>query len=146
MICTVRVDVCALHSLWSSRRVLIQPKAEGLLPGWLRFVQGVVDSEDVPLSVSREHLQDQRIIQRISSVITKRVLKEFKDLLRRDSKAYDKFYDEFGIFLKEGIHTDVRYKDELSGLLRVESSLTPEGLIRCVTGRVFKNFLSYPNH
>ncbi len=61
-----------------SRRVLIQPKAEGLLPSWLRFVQGVVDSEDVPLSVSREHLQDQRIIQRISSVITKRVLKEFK--------------------------------------------------------------------
>jgi TNF receptor-associated protein 1 len=56
-------------------------QAEGLLPPWLRFVYGVVDSEDVPLSVSREHLQDQKVIQRISNVVTKRLLKEFKVFL-----------------------------------------------------------------
>lgn len=124
------------------------PKAEGLLPSWLRFVFGVVDSEDVPLSVSREHLQDQKVIQRISNVVTKRLLKEFKDLLKSDPAAYDRFFEEFGIFLKgcfvlvccfllfirsfslaEGICTDMRMKDDLSGLLRFESSLTPEGFI-----------------
>lgn len=112
-----------------SRRVLIQPKAEGLLPSWLRFVYGVVDSEDVPLSVSREHLQDQRIIQRINGVVTKRVLKEFKDLMKADNKAYDKFFEEFGIFLKEGVCTDMRYKDDLAGLLRFDSSHSPEELV-----------------
>ena len=108
-----------------SRRVLIMPKAEGLLPSWLRFVEGVVDSEDVPLSVSREHLQDQRIIQRISVVLTKRILKEFKDLMKQNENEYDRFFEEYGIFLKEAICTDIRYKEELSGLMRMDSSLTP---------------------
>lgn len=112
-----------------SRRVLIQPKAEGLLPSWLRFVYGVVDSEDVPLSVSREHLQDQKVIQRINNVVTKRILKEFKDLMKSDAEAYERFFEEFGIFLKEGICVDMRYKDDLAGLLRLESSLTPTGTI-----------------
>lgn len=112
-----------------SRRVLIQSKAEGLLPSWLRFVYGVVDSEDVPLSVSREHLQDQKLIQRINAVVTKRVLKEFKDLLKNDPVAYDVFFEEFGIFIKEGLCTDVRYKEELGCLLRLESSLTTTGLV-----------------
>ena len=112
-----------------SRRVLIQPKAEGLLPGWLRFVSGVVDSEDVPLSVSREHLQDQKIIQRISAVLTKRILKEFKELLKSDEKKYERFYEEFSVFFKEAICTDMRYKDELAALLKYQSSLTPTGTV-----------------
>jgi TNF receptor-associated protein 1 len=79
--------------------------------------------------VSREHLQDQKVIQRINSVVTKRILKEFRDLLKNDPAAYDAFFDEFGIFIKEGVCTDMRYKEDLGALLRLDSSLTPQGLI-----------------
>src|SRR5690242_5459729 len=58
-----------------SRKVLIQAKCKGLVPDWLRFVKGVVDSEDVPLNLSREHLQDSALIKRLSGVLTRRILK-----------------------------------------------------------------------
>eukprot|EP01133_Synstelium_polycarpum_P017103 gene17103-20372_t len=105
-----------------SRKVMIQPKAKGLLPEWMRFVRGVVDSEDIPLNVSREHLQDNGLIQRISQVLVKRILKSLDDESRRDPATFNTFMAEFSGFFKEGIITDFKWKDEISKLLRFESS------------------------
>ena len=68
-----------------SRKILIQAKCKGLLPEWLRFVKGVVDSEDVPLNLSREHLQDSALIKRLSGVLTRRILK----FLEKEACAVD---------------------------------------------------------
>lgn len=110
-----------------SRRVLIQAKSKHLLPDWLRFVKGVVDSEDIPLNLSREHLQDSQLIKRVSNVITKRVLKHFEDELKADRSRFEQFFGEFGNFLKEGILSDVKWKEELGKLLLCESSSSPRG-------------------
>jgi len=105
-----------------SRKVLIQQKAKEILPDFLRFVKGVVDSEDLPLNISREFLQDSSLIKRIKSVLTKRILKWFDEESRKDPKTYEKFFLEFGNFLKEGIVTDFGSKEDLGKLLRFESS------------------------
>ncbi|EGC31718.1 TNF receptor-associated protein [Dictyostelium purpureum] len=105
-----------------SRKVLIQQKAKGILPDWLRFIRGVVDSEDIPLNVSREHLQDNGLIQRISSVLVKRILKNLSEEAKKDPAKYNNFIKEFGGFFKEGIITDFKWKDDISKLLRFETS------------------------
>ncbi|EGG14777.1 heat shock protein Hsp90 family protein [Cavenderia fasciculata] len=105
-----------------SRKVLIQQKAKGLLPDWMRFVRGVVDSEDIPLNVSREHLQDNGLIQRISQVLVKRILKTLDDESKRDPAKFNVFMNEFAGFFKEGLITDFKWKDDISRLLRFESS------------------------
>jgi len=110
-----------------SRRVMIQSKCKGLLPDWLRFVKGVVDSEDVPLNLSREHLQDTALIKRLSGVLTKRILKFLEKESGQNKDKYDKFFSEFGNFLKEGVCTDYVNKEDISKLLRMESSTTPAG-------------------
>jgi len=102
--------------------VLIQHKAKGLLPEWMRFVKGVVDSEDVPLNLSREHLQDTALIRRLNAVLTKRILKFLAEEAQRDVEKYNNFFSEFGNFIKEGICTDFQYKEQLGKLLRCESS------------------------
>ncbi|KYQ92867.1 heat shock protein Hsp90 family protein [Tieghemostelium lacteum] len=109
-----------------SRRVLIQQKAQGILPDWMRFVRGVVDSEDIPLNVSREHLQDNGLIQRISQVLVKRILKNLDEESKKDPIKFNKFMSEFQGFFKEGIITDFKWKDEISRLLRFESSKSTE--------------------
>lgn len=109
------------------RKVMIQGKCKGLLPDWLRFVKGVVDSEDVPLNISREHLQDSALIKRLSGVLTRRLIKFFEKELKTNTEKYDKFYSEFGQFLKEGICTDYVHKEEIAKLLRIESSHQPAG-------------------
>jgi HSP90 family molecular chaperone len=110
-----------------SRKVLIQAKAKALLPDYLRFVKGVVDSEDIPLNISREFLQDSNLIRRIKGVLTKRVLKWFDDESKKDPKKYETFFNEFGAFLKEGIVTDFGSKEDLAKLLRFESSKLEAG-------------------
>ncbi|EFA77590.1 heat shock protein Hsp90 family protein [Heterostelium album PN500] len=105
-----------------SRKVMIQQKAKGLLPEWMRFVRGVVDSEDIPLNLSREHLQDNGLIQRISAVLVKRILKHLQDESKRDPSRFETFMNEFGGFFKEGVITDFKWKDEISKLLRFEST------------------------
>jgi len=110
-----------------SRKILIQQKAKNLLPEYLRFVKGVVDSEDVPLNISREHLQDSNLIQRISNVLTKRILKWFDEEFQRDPAKYEKFWNEFGSFLKEGVCMDYTFKEDVAKLLRMESSTLPAG-------------------
>ncbi len=109
------------------RKVLIDAKPKDLLPEWLRFLKGVVDSEDLPLNISRETMQDKALIEKLNKVITKRFLKFLADEASARADAYNEFYQEFGIFLKEGAAMDFTHKDQLVKLLRFESSLTEKG-------------------
>ena len=104
------------------RKVLIQAKAKGLFPEWLRFLKGVVDSEDLPLNISRETMQDTSLMQKLNKVLTGRFLKFLDDQSEKEAEAYEKFYAEYQRFLKEGVVTDFTHKDALGKLLRYESS------------------------
>ena len=109
------------------RKVLIDAKPKDLLPEWLRFLKGVVDSEDLPLNISRETMQDRALIEKLNKVITKRFLKFLADEAEARPDGYNEFYAEFGIFLKEGAALDYTHKDQLVKLLRYESSHTEKG-------------------
>lgn len=121
-----------------SRKVLIQAKCKGLLPDWLRFIKGVVDSEDVPLNLSREHLQDSTLIKRLSNVLTRRLLKFFEEQSKKDEDKYMKFFNEFNQFLKQGICSDLTWKEDIAKLLRMDSSRVIEG--------TFTSFDAYVDH
>ncbi|MFM7751307.1 MAG: molecular chaperone HtpG [Opitutaceae bacterium] len=109
------------------RKVLIDAKPKDLLPEWLRFLKGVVDSEDLPLNISRETMQDKSLVEKLNRVITKRFLKFLEEEARNRAEGYDAFHKEFGIFLKEGAAVDFTHKEQLTKLLRFESSLTEKG-------------------
>ncbi|MBI5770725.1 MAG: molecular chaperone HtpG [Verrucomicrobia bacterium] len=109
------------------RKVMIDAKPKDLLPEWLRFLKGVVDSEDLPLNISRETMQDKALVARLNSVITKRFLKFLDEEAKNRPEGYEEFYKEFGIFLKEGAAMDFAHKEALTKLLRFESSLTEKG-------------------
>ena len=109
------------------RKVLIDAKPKDLLPEWLRFLKGVVDSEDLPLNISRETMQDRSLVEKLNRVITKRFLKFLEEESRDRPDSYAEFYQEFGVFLKEGAALDFSHKDTLTKLLRFESSLTDKG-------------------
>ncbi len=106
------------------KKVLIDAKPDGLLPEWLRFLKGVVDSADLPLNISRETMQDSALVQKLNKVLTKRFLKYLKDEAKKNPEKYNEFYKKFGSYLKEGITMDFDHKDQLSKLLLYESSLT----------------------
>ncbi|MEM6911750.1 MAG: molecular chaperone HtpG [Verrucomicrobiota bacterium] len=110
-----------------SRKVLIDPNPEGLLPEWLRFVKGVIDSADLPLNISRESMQDSALVKKLGEVITKRVLKMLDKEAKDDAEKYAKFYKQFQRFLKEGIANDFTHREALSKLLRFQSSMTEKG-------------------
>ncbi len=109
------------------RKVLIQAKAKGLFPEWLRFLKGVVDSEDLPLNISRETMQDTSLMQKLNKVLTSRFLKFLDEQSAADAGAYEKFYHEYQRFLKEGVVTDFTHKEALGKLLRYESSALDKG-------------------
>jgi TNF receptor-associated protein 1 len=109
------------------RKVLIDAKPKDLLPEWLRFLKGVVDSEDLPLNISRETMQDRSLVEKLNRVITKRFLKFLEEEAKDRPESYTEFYKEFGVFLKEGAALDFTHKDALTKLLRYESSLTDKG-------------------
>lgn len=109
------------------RKVLIDSKPDELLPEWMRFTKGVVDSEDLPLNISRETMQDRSLIQNLGRVITKRFLKFLATEAKKRPEQYLEFFDKFGFFLKEGVAVDPTYKDELSKLLYFESSAQEKG-------------------
>ena len=111
------------------RKVLIQAKAKGLFPDWLRFLKGVVDSEDLPLNISRETMQDTALLQKLNKVLTTRFLKFLEEQAEKDPATYEKFYAEHQRFLKEGVATDFTHKEALGRLLRFESSLLEAGKI-----------------
>ena len=106
------------------RKVLIDAAPKDLLPEWLRFLKGVVDSEDLPLNISRETMQDKALLEKLGKVITKRFLKFLDEEATSRPESYTKFYAQFGLFLKEGAALDFTHKDQLVKLLRFESSLT----------------------
>ncbi|RYD72861.1 MAG: molecular chaperone HtpG, partial [Verrucomicrobiaceae bacterium] len=109
------------------RRVLIQAKAKTLFPEWLRFLRGVVDSEDLPLNISRESMQDSALMKKLNEVLTKRVLKWLDEEAKADPEKYARFFHEHGHHLKEGIATDWTHRETLGKLLRFESSHTEKG-------------------
>lgn len=109
------------------RKVLIDAQPKDLLPEWLRFLKGVIDSEDLPLNISRETMQDKALLDKLGKVITKRFLKLLEEESAQRADAYNEFYAQFGIFLKEGAALDFTHKDQLVKLLRWESSLTEKG-------------------
>ncbi|MEC7274469.1 MAG: molecular chaperone HtpG, partial [Verrucomicrobiota bacterium] len=109
------------------RKVLIDSDPKNLLPDWLRFVRGVVDSADLPLNISRESMQDSTLIQKLNKVITKRFLKTLEDKAKKEPEVYDEFWNSFGLFLKEGVTTDFTHRNQLLKLLRYESSYTEAG-------------------
>jgi len=104
------------------RKVFITDECEGLVPGWLRFLKGVVDSEDLPLNVSRELLQANPVVARISKALVKRVLAELKKKAEKDPEAYTEFWSAFGQVIKEGIYEDHERRDELLKLARFKST------------------------
>ena len=110
------------------RRVLIMEHCEDLLPSYLRFVRGVVDSADLPLNVSRQRLQEDRHIAQIRKWLTRKVLDSFEDMLKNESETYNKFWKNFGRVLKEGAGFDFDNKDKLLHLYLFESSNDPEKL------------------
>ena len=111
------------------RKILIQSKAKGLFPEWLRFLKGVVDSEDLPLNISRETMQDSALMQKLNKVLTGRFLKFLEEEAKADADKYTGFFKEFGHFLKEGIVSDYAHRDALAKLLRYSTSQseTPVG-------------------
>lgn len=106
------------------KRVLIDPNPEGLLPEWLRFVRGVIDSADLPLNISRESMQDSALVKKLGSVVTKRLLKFLEKQASDQVDAYREFYQGFSRFIKEGIVSSHEHRETLAGLLRFESSMT----------------------
>lgn len=113
-----------------TRKILIQSKTDLMLPKWLRFVRGVADSEDIPLNLSRELLQNSNLIRRLRNVLTARVLKFLFDKSQKDPEGYEKFYKDYGLFLKEGIVTtqDQPEKEDIAKLLRFETNKVEDGV------------------
>ena len=108
------------------QRILIDQHSKNILPEWLRFLKGVVDSEDLPLNISRQALQDNALVAKLRKVVTKRFLKYLDEEARKDEEKYLEFWSTFGIFIKEGATSDYEFKTELSKLLRFESSKSEE--------------------
>jgi molecular chaperone HtpG len=112
-----------------SRKVLIQQNYKDLLPNYLRFVEGVVDSEDLPLNVSRESVQTSRVMRRIQRVLQRRLIGELETMAGERPDDYAAFWREFGDFIKEGIAADPTSHDDLVKLLRFYSSRDGERLV-----------------
>lgn len=110
-------------------KVLIDSKPENLLPEWLRFLSGVVDSDDLPLNISREMLQDHSLLRKISGIITNRFIKHLEGLAKNNADTYEKFWKLFSRFIKEGVVTSWEHKDALGKLLRFESTFTENGTL-----------------
>ncbi len=107
------------------RRVFITDECEELLPPYLRFVRGVVDSSDLPLNVSRETLQDNPVLSKINRNLTRKVLAELAKLKENDKEKYAAFHKEFGKTLKEGLHFDFENRDKLLDLIMFETLNRP---------------------
>jgi molecular chaperone HtpG len=104
------------------KRVFIMEECDALLPEYLRFVRGVVDSDDLPLNVSREVLQHDMVVESIKRTVTKKSLEMLEGLAKDKADDYATFWKEFGAVLKEGLHLDTANKDRLAKLLRFEST------------------------
>lgn len=104
------------------KRVFITDDSKQLLPVYLRFIRGVIDSEDLPLNVSREILQRNKIMEKIKSASIKKILSEFESMLKNDRDKFNKFYAQYKVPLKEGLYQDYENKDLITNLLMFKSS------------------------
>ena len=109
-----------------SRNVFIMDKCKELLPEYLKFVRGLVDSQDFSLNISREILQHTNQLKRIASNLEKKILETLENTLKNDRKKYEEFFKEFGESIKIGIYSDFTKKEKLSNLLLFQSSNTAE--------------------
>src|SRR5512138_550039 len=109
-----------------SRNILIDEYNKDLLPEYLRFVQGVVDSEDLPLNVSRETVQSSGLMPKLKKVLTNQVLKDLEGLAKNNTEKYQTFWQEFGGYIKQGLASYSAEEDKLHFLLRFKTNLNPE--------------------
>jgi len=109
-----------------SRKVLIKSNATDLLPNWLRFISGVCDSEDIPLNLSREMLQDSSVISKIRTTLTNRIISWFQSEASNDPKKFNEFFSKFQHFFEEGVLHSDEHRQKIAPLLRFNSSLLPE--------------------
>ena len=105
-----------------AKRILVQNDNRNLLPDYLRFLRGIVDSADLPLNVSREALQDNTVFRKMQKVITKKVLDHLDSISSDSQDDYIRFYREFGVILREGVTSDFENRDRLAKLLRFGST------------------------
>jgi molecular chaperone HtpG len=111
-----------------ARRVMVMEKCEDLLPRYLRFIRGLVDSSDLPLNISRQRLQQDRHIAQIRKWLTRKVLDALAEMKDKESEKYQMFWGQFGRALKEGVSSDYENKERLMPLLLFESSNDPKEL------------------
>ncbi len=109
------------------KKVLIQEKSSVVLPEWLRFLRGVMDSEELPLNISRETMQDSALISKLNKVVTGRFLKFLEGQAASEPEKYKEFWEKFNFFIKEGAANDFTHQKELVKLLQFESSKTQSG-------------------
>jgi molecular chaperone HtpG len=109
-----------------SRNILIDEYNKDLLPEYLRFVQGVVDSEDLPLNVSRETVQSSTLMTRLKKVLTNQVIRDLESLAKNNPEKYHSFWQEFGGYIKQGLAIDMAEGENLHSLLRFKTNLHPE--------------------
>lgn len=114
-----------------SRKVLIESKSPDIVPEWMRFVRGVVDSEDLPLAISREKAQDSALISKLRRALTRKFVAHLSSIVKKDrSKFIDEFYKEYAFFIKEGICQDYEWQTALSKLLYFETSKNTESQLK----------------
>ena len=104
------------------KRVFITDDCEGLIPPYLRFVKGIIDTDDLDLNISREMLQNNPVVAKIKSALIKRIISELKKKAIKDPEDYSKFWDAFGAVLKEGIHEDFTNREKILEVSRFKSS------------------------
>jgi TNF receptor-associated protein 1 len=113
-----------------SRKILIEAKSKDILPEWMRFLKGVVDSEDLPLAVSREKPQDSALIAKLRKVLTRKFVSHLTQMAKKDPDKYKmEFYKEYSQFLKEGICRDFDFQESLAKLLYFETSKSLRGVL-----------------
>jgi HSP90 family molecular chaperone len=109
-----------------TRNILIDEYNKDLLPEYLRFVQGVVDSEDLPLNVSRETVQSSGLMPKLKKVLTGQVMRELENMAKNKAETYQTFWQEFGVYLKQGIAANPADADTINPLLRFKTNLNPD--------------------
>jgi molecular chaperone HtpG len=102
-------------------RVFISQDVDGIIPTWLRFVKGILDTTSLDLNVSREMVQNSPVINKIAKSVTKKVLSELKKKLKKDEAEYDAFWEQFGKVLKEGLYEDFENREKIAEITRVYS-------------------------